>query len=116
MKPRLPLIAALAAGLAGGAGAVALASGDGEDDVAPIVVEASSSGAARGGDLVVEDGIPAADARRIGASATRSVPGTAVSVERDDGMFEATVRTGRGDLAEVKLDDRFRVVGVDADD
>jgi hypothetical protein len=43
------------------------------------------------------------------------VPGTALSVERDDGLFEVEVREAGGRHHEVLLDDAFAVVGTDDD-
>jgi hypothetical protein len=127
--------AATIAGVLGVAGAVAglgvgwIASDELRPEPRPIVLDAApepssapASPAAQpapaGGprSLVAEDGISEADARRIERAARRAVPGTVLSVERDDGLFHADVRERSGGISEVLLDDRFRVVGVDIDD
>jgi hypothetical protein len=99
------------------------AAGELRPDPAPIVLDATPApvAAVAAGDeasprLIAEDGISAGDARRIERAAQRAVPGTVLSVERDDGLFHADVRERGGGISEVLLDDRFRVVGVDIDD
>ena len=69
--------------------------------------------AAAPGRFVVEDGIPRADAERLSRAALAEVPGTALSAERDDGLYEVEVRDRSGTHVELLLDDGFRVVGAD---
>lgn len=110
---RRPLLvgALVAAGIGIGAGTVAAAGVlDGDEPVEVITVEAP--GPAK---LTVEDGIVRADAERLVRAATAEVAGTALSVERDDGLFEVEVRDAGGRHLEVLVDDGFRVVGTDDD-
>ncbi len=65
---------------------------------------------------MVEDGIPRADAERLSRAALAEVPGTALSAERDDGLYEVEVRDRSGHHVELLLDDGFRVVGRDGDE
>ena len=109
----------VAGGLAAGAAGLAASGALAEDepvDVITIESPAPAPGGARGAELVVEDGIPRADAERLAASATRHTPGDALSVERDDGLYEVEVRDTAGRHAEILLDDGFGVVGMDAGD
>ncbi len=111
MRRRLLLGLLVAAGIAVGAGSVAAAGVfDGEEPVEVITVEAGAPA-----ELTVEDGIARADAERLVRAATAEHAGTALSVERDDGLFEVEVRAPDGRHHEVLLDDRFVVVGVDDD-
>jgi len=116
MRRALLLGALVVAGVGVGAGTVA-ASGvlDAEEPVDVITVQAEPP-AADPARLVVEDGIPRADAERLVAAATERVRGTAIAVERDDGLYEVEVRSPGGRHHEVLLDDRFGVVGTDADE
>jgi uncharacterized membrane protein YkoI len=118
-----------------GAGGVAagIALGD-DDDAAPIVIDtpaddgapASGRAATRDGSdaprtaaarrEVVDDRIPAADARRAAAAGERRGRGTALTVDRDDGRYEVEVQQPDGRIVEVYVDDRFRPLWVDAED
>jgi uncharacterized membrane protein YkoI len=119
-----------------GAGGVAagIALGD-DDDAAPIVIDtpaddgapASGRAATRDGsdaprtaaarrEVVVDDRIPAADARRAAAAGERRGRGTALTVDRDDGRYEVEVQQPDGRIVEVYVDDRFRPLWVDAED
>lgn len=76
--------------------------------------EASEEGESEGSDRPVSAEI-AARARDAAASETRGKPG---SVERDNekgATYEVEVTTPDGKQADVRLDDRFEVVGVDED-
>lgn len=101
----------LALGAAGGAVAAG-ALGDDELEVQSITVPAPGDADA----LIAEDGIPAAQARRLAAAATRALPGTPISVERDDGLYAIDVRDRSGAIVEVLADDAGRVVGMDRGD
>ncbi|MEZ5122076.1 MAG: hypothetical protein R2736_10950 [Solirubrobacterales bacterium] len=101
----------LALGAAGGAVAAG-ALGDDELEVQSITVPAPRDADA----LIAEDGIPAAQARRLAAAATRALPGTPISVERDDGLYAIDVRDRSGAIVEVLADDAGRVVGMDRGD
>lgn len=101
----------LAVGAAGGAVAAG-ALGDDELEVQSITVPAPGASGA----LIAEDGIPAAQARRLAAAATRALPGTPISVERDDGLYAIDVRDRSGAIVEVLADDAGRVVGMDRGD
>jgi len=105
----------LALGAAGGAVAAG-ALGDDELEVQSITVPAPGDPDAGPGALVAEDGIPAAQARRLAAAATRALPGTPISVERDDGLYAIDVRDRSGAIVEVLADDAGRVVGMDRGD
>jgi hypothetical protein len=111
MRRGLLIGALLVAGIGIGTGTVA-ASGalDGEEPVDVVTVEAGGPA-----ELTVEDGIARADAERLVRAATAEVAGTALSVERDDGLFEVEVRASGGRHHEVLLNDAFSVVGTDDD-
>jgi hypothetical protein len=111
MRRTLLLGALVAAGIGVGAGTVA-AAGVLDDDEPVEVVTLEAGGPA---ELTVEDGIARADAERLVRAATAELPGTALSVERDDDRFEVEVRAPGGRHHEVLLDDAFRVVGTDDD-
>lgn len=110
----------VAAGLAAGVGGVAAFGAFAEDEPVEVITvesaEPASGRASAPSELAVEDGIPRADAERLAAAAMQRAPGGALSVERDDGLYEVEVRERGGDHVEVLLDDAFEVVGVDGDD
>jgi hypothetical protein len=122
----LPAVLVIA-GIAIGGGTVAAAGIFGEEEPVEVITvpvepsNASGAGArpAESGvsaSLVTEDGIARADATRLRAAALERVPGEAISVERDDGLFQVEVRDEQGRILEVLLDDGFRVVGTDGDE
>jgi hypothetical protein len=123
---RLSLAVAGAAVLALGAGGGALAATalDGDDDrVVPIAQPAAPSPSASAGataatetDVVVDDGIPAAEARGVARRAAGHAGGRAVSVDRDDGRYEVDVQRPDGAIVEVVLDGSRRVLGIDPGD
>ncbi len=127
MRRRLIAAALVLAGAAVGAGTVAASGALGEEDPVEVVTvpvepagssgtSTAPSGGASASSLVVEDGIARADATRLREAALGRVPGEAISVERDDGLFQVEVRDEHGRLQEVLLDDGFRVVGTDGDE
>jgi hypothetical protein len=136
MTHRRTIIAAAAVALVLGAGGGALAAGALEPDdervvaldqgatpaVAPATAGERDAGdaddaddLARPGRLVVDDGIPAAEARDVARRAVAHTPGRAVSVDRDDGRYEVDVQRPDGAVVEVRLDGSRRVLGVDLD-
>jgi len=109
----------VAGGIAVGAGGVVVSGAFADDKPVEIVTiesPAPAGGTASANEIVVEDGIPRADARRLAAAAGRDTPGRVLSVERDDDLFEVEVRLAGGRHAEILLDDAFDVVGRDGDD
>ncbi|HEY8584829.1 MAG TPA: hypothetical protein VIL49_17845 [Capillimicrobium sp.] len=115
-----------AVGVAGGVAGASLLDDD-EVELAPITVAAQTSDVSTGTDagsaaaagssaIVAEDGIAAADARRLAAAATEELPGAAISVEADDGLFNVEVRDRAGAIVEVLVDQSGRVVGMDRGD
>jgi hypothetical protein len=114
MRRALLLAALVLAGAGVGAATVAT-SGVLADNEPVEVITVRGETPAEPGRLVAEDGIARADAERLADAATRAVPGTALAVERDDGLFEVEIRERDGGHREVLLDDDFAVVGTDGD-
>ena len=124
---RLTLAAAAAVLIALGAGGGALAAGAlGPDDERTVALDhgatstaatatAGGDDAVRPGRLVVDDGIPAAEAREVARRAVAHSSGRAVSVDRDDGRYEVEVQRPDGAIVEVLLDGSRQVLGVDVD-
>ena len=113
MRRALLLGGLVAVGIGVGAGTVAASGALGEEDPVEVITVREDGGGPA--ELTVEDGIARADAERLVRAATAEVPGTALSVERDDGRFEVEVRAPAGRHHEVLLDDALRVVGTDDD-
>lgn len=89
-----------------------------EREIAPIYIgSAGAPGATapRGPQVVVDDGIPAADARRAARAAVNRFGGTALTVDRDDGRYEVELERPDGTIVEVLVDDRFAALGFRAD-
>lgn len=115
---------AIAVVAAAGGAVTAMALDDDELEVQAITVPVSQAasvddgaGAGAGaGSLVAEDGITADEARRLARAATTELPGTAISVERDDGLYGVEVRDRVGAIVEVLVDLDGRVVGMDRGD
>ena len=120
MRRGLLAILLVGGGVAAGIGGVAASGAFAEDEPIQVITvdsaEPASGRAPATSELAVEDGIPRAAAQRLAIAATERAPGSALSVERDDGLYEVEVRERGGDHVEVLLDDAFTVVGVDGDD
>ena len=116
MRRALVIGAVVAAGAGVGAGTVLASGALGEDAPVEVITVPADAPAAAPGRFVVEDGIPRADAERLSKAALAEVPGTALSAERDDGLYEVEVRDRSGNHVELLLDDGFRVVGRDGED
>ena len=116
MRRALVIGAVVAAGAGVGAGTVLASGALGEDAPVEVITVPADTPAAAPGRFVVEDGIPRADAERLSRAALAEVPGTALSAERDDGLYEVEVRDRSGNHVELLLDDGFRVVGRDGED
>jgi hypothetical protein len=112
MRRKLLIAALVVAGIGVGAGTVAASGALGEEDPVEVITVQEAGAPAQ---LTVEDGIARADADRLVKAATAEVAGTALSVERDDDLFEVEVRAPDGRHHEVLLDDAFDVVGTDDD-
>jgi hypothetical protein len=116
MRRALIIGVLVAAGAGVGAGTVLASGALGEDAPVEVITVPSDASDAPAGRFVVEDGIPRADAERLSKAALAEVPGTALSAERDDGLYEVEVRDRAGRHLELLLDDAFRVVGTDGDE
>jgi len=116
MRRALLIGVVVAAGAGVGAGTVLASGALDEDAPVEVITVPSEAPAAAPSRLVVEDGIARADAERLSKAALAEVPGTAISAERDDGLFQVEVRDRAGRHLEVLLDDGFRVVGTDGDE
>lgn len=117
MRRAAMLLGAVALAAAGGAGATyAITSGGEEAEAATRVIRADPQPARAGTpELVVEDGLGDAEARRMVAAALQAVPGDAISVEREDAGAEVEVRDARGQHVEVTLDAQLRVTATETD-
>jgi hypothetical protein len=108
----------LALGAGGGALAASALDGDGDRDrIVRLAPDDAPSGAtATPAELVVDDGIPPAEARDVARRAADHAGGRAVSVDRDDGRYEVEVQRPDGAIVEVVLDGSRRVLGLDPED
>lgn len=75
----------------------------------------SQTSATAAPDIVVDDGIDTADARRAARAAENGFDGVALSVDHDDRRYEVELQRADGTIAEVLVDDRFRALGIDPD-
>jgi hypothetical protein len=122
MRRTLVIAALVLAGAGVGAGTVLASGALGDDEPVEVITvpaEPASAPAEPGAEssrFVVEDGISRADAERLSAGALKAVPGTPISVERDDGLYQVEIRDRGGRILEVLIDDRFAVVGTDGDE
>lgn len=123
MRPSRIALVVVAAGLGGGGAGFALAGGlagdrdGGERLVAPAARSpATSRSPDRSPDVVVDGAIPTADARRAIAAAADRVDGVALTLDREDGRYEVELQRPDGTVAEVLVDRRFRVLGIDPGD
>ena len=65
--------------------------------------------------LVIDDGIPVADARRAARAAESRFGGRALTVDEDDGLFEVELQQADGRIYEVYVDHGFRALRADPD-
>jgi len=124
-RPRVLIALILTATVLGGGGVgFAVAGGfdgdgDGDDGdrlIAPAKTSTSATSSDRSPDVVVDGAIRTADARRAISAATNRVDGVALTIDRDDGRYEVELQRPDGSIAEVLVDKRFAVLGIDPGD
>ena len=115
MRRALLIGAVVAAGAGVGAGTVLASGALGED--APVEVITVPAGRPPPGRRSSSSRTASPARTRSGCRgrALAEVAGTAISAERDDGLYQVEVRDRTGRHLEVLLDDGFRVVGTDDD-
>lgn len=106
---------ALLLGAGGAAAAYEVRGGDHDDRSIVVSDDAPRSQSGAPDRVVVEDGIGRAEARRLMDAATQRVPGSPVSVQREDGGAQVEVRERDGRLVDVRLDRDLRTLDVDRD-